>query len=174
MGWLDRQDYLLWINTLVKKHGPDQQILIHGISMGAATVMMISGESLPPQVKALIEDSGYTSVYNEFKYQINHFYYLPAFPLLNLADHKTQKVAGYNFREASALDQVKKSKTPILFIHGGADNYNPTFMVHQLYDAATCPKELLIVAGSLHAMSYYDAPKLYENTVKRFISMYIH
>ena len=42
---------------------PEAEIVLYGVSMGAATVMMASGEAdLPVQVRCVIEDCGYTSV----------------------------------------------------------------------------------------------------------------
>ena len=173
-GWLDRIDYLQWLQLLFEKYGSNQQVILHGISMGAATTMMMSGEkTLPIQVKAIIEDAGYTTIWDVYKHQMKHSYHIPAFPLLNLASGKTKRKAGYSFHDADALKQVKKSQTPILFIHSEADKQNPVTSVHKLYEAATCPKELLIVPNSLHAMAYHDALELYSNTVKSFIEKYI-
>ena len=53
MGWPDRLDMLQWINWIIQRD-PEAQIVLHGISMGGATVMMTAGESLPPQVKAIV------------------------------------------------------------------------------------------------------------------------
>ncbi len=173
MGWLDRLDYLEWLNLLIGKLGKDTQIILHGISMGGAAVMMISGEQLPQQVICMIEDCGMTSVNDEFKYQLGKMFHLPPFPVLSIASLECKLFAGYSFAEASSLEQVKKSKTPILFIHGGADTYNPTWMVHEVYNAAICEKKLLIIPGAMHLMSLHDAPELYVNTVKQFIGKYV-
>ncbi|TGJ98356.1 alpha/beta hydrolase [Leptospira langatensis] len=172
MGWLDRLDYLEWIDILIKKLGKDTKIVLHGVSMGGATVLMMSGEALPSQIKAIVEDSGYTSVHDELSHQINNLYHIPTFPLLNLASSKTKDKAGYSFEEASALEAVKRSKTPTLFIHGEQDNYNPVWMAQKLYEAANCPKELWIVPGALHAMSYHDQPEQYRETVAKFLKKY--
>jgi fermentation-respiration switch protein FrsA (DUF1100 family) len=80
-GWPDRKDYLLWIQKVLDRVGNNAQIALHGVSMGGATVMMVSGESLPQQVKVIVEDSGYTSVYEELSYQMNRIFNLPSFPL---------------------------------------------------------------------------------------------
>ncbi|MEG0766219.1 MAG: alpha/beta hydrolase, partial [Clostridia bacterium] len=61
------------------------EIVLFGVSMGGATVMMASGETLPPNVKAIIEDCGYSSIYDEFVHQLHDAYRLPAFPILNMA-----------------------------------------------------------------------------------------
>ena len=41
-------------------------MVLHGVSMGAATVMMTSGDPLPEYVRAFVEDCGYASVVLQF------------------------------------------------------------------------------------------------------------
>lgn len=65
MGWLDRKDVLQWIDYIIEQD-PEAKIVVHGISMGAATTMMTAGESTPDNVKAFVEDCGYTSVWDIF------------------------------------------------------------------------------------------------------------
>ncbi|WP_347528012.1 alpha/beta hydrolase [Mucilaginibacter sp. CAU 1740] len=175
MGWLDRLDYQQWLQLLLTRYGNAQQVVIHGISMGASAALMMSGENtLPPQVKAIVADCGFTNAYAQFRYLMGHQYHIPAFPLLNLADKTARKKAGYSLKEADALGQVRKTQVPILFIHGAADDNNPVSMVYELYGASAGPKKLLIIPQARHAMSFHDAPDLYRNTVKDFLSAYIH
>ena len=63
---------------------------------------------------------------------------------------------------------------PMLFIHGDADTFVPTWMVYPLYEAKPEPKELWIVPGATHAMSYKDYPQEYTEHVKKFVGKYIH
>lgn len=83
-GWPDRKDYLIWIAKCIERVGEEAQIALHGISMGAATVMMVSGEDLPEQVKAIVEDCGYTSVYDQLAYQLKRMYKLPPVPIVSI------------------------------------------------------------------------------------------
>ncbi len=172
-GWPDRKDYLLWINQVIKAVGQDAEIILHGVSMGGATVMMVSGEKLPEQVKAIIEDCGYTSVYDELSYLLKQIYHLPSFPILPATSLLTTLKVGYNFYEASAIEQVKKNKLPILFIHGGNDTFVPTEMVDRLYDACKAPKQLMIVEGAGHGMSYRKDRVNYEAKVIEFIGSFV-
>lgn len=172
MGWDDRLDIVDWINRIIEDFGAEE-IVLYGVSMGGATVMMVSGEDLPPQVKAIVEDCGYTSAYDEFAYQLNGVFGLPNFPIMQFASIVSRIRAGYWLKEASALDQVAKSVTPMLFIHGDADTFVPSKMVYELYDAATCPKELLVVEGAGHAMSSAVAGQVYWQTVTDFLAKYV-
>lgn len=172
-GWPERLDYLQWIQEVINRVGPDAQIALHGLSMGGATVMMAGGEPLPQQVKVIVEDSGYTSVYEELAYQLKSMYNLPAFPLISATSLLTDIRAGYNFAEASALQQVAKNKTPMLFIHGAADTFVPTDMVYRLYDACQAEKQLYLALGAGHGMAYYVDKIEYEKIVADFIDRYI-
>lgn len=174
MGLLDSQDYLLWIDKLLPMVGNDVQIVLHGVSMGAATVMMMcNSEHLPEQVKCIIEDCGYTSVFDEFKYQLREMFHLPAFPILYLASMQCKALSGYSFKEASAVKAVKHSKVPIFFIHGEEDTFNPTEMVNRLYNAANCEKELWIVPEAAHAKSHRLYPEEYRERVVSFYTKYL-
>lgn len=174
MGWKDRLDVLQWINLANELYGGNTQMIIHGISMGAATTMMVSGEKLQPFVKCFVEDCGYTSVWDEFAQELKGQFNLPTFPLLYAASWLCQAKYGWNFKEASSLNQIKKCALPMLFIHGDADTYVPTWMVYPLFEAKSEPKELWIVPGAVHAMSYKDYPQEYTERVKNFAGKFIH
>lgn len=172
-GWIDRQDYLSWIDETINKLGTDIEIVLHGISMGGAAVMMVSGEALPQQVKAIVEDCGYTSVQAELQYQLKRIYKLPSFPIMQVTSMLTKLRAGYHFHEASAIKQSKNNTTPMLFIHGDDDTFVPAEMVWQLYDVCTAEKDILIIEGAGHGMAYSIATSIYEHKVTEFLAKYI-
>ena len=172
-GWHERRDCLLWIRRVTERLGEDAQILLMGISMGAATVMMASGERLPPQVKAIIEDCGYTSVWAQLGWQLKRIYRLPRFPFLHATSLLTKLRAGYGFKEASALAQVKKCRTPMLFIHGEDDTFVPYYMARELYDACPAEKDIYTVPGAGHGMACAADIPAYESKVSSFIEKYI-
>lgn len=172
-GWHERKDFLRWIQLMIHTHGPDTEIALFGISMGGATVMNVSGEELPSNVKVIVEDCGYTSVADELAFQLKQTYRLPAFPLLQTTSLITKLRAGYWFEEASPLNQIKKNNLPILFIHGEDDLFVPTTMVHRLYAACPSPKELYIATGADHGRSYTRNKEEYKRRVRRFVHKYI-
>lgn len=173
MGWDDRLDIIAWINTILEDN-PNAEIVLHGVSMGAATVSMVSGENLPSNVKAIVADCGYTSVWDEFAYQLDDLFSLPEFPILNISSLVSKVRAGYFLGEASTLEQVAKSKTPILFIHGDEDDFVPYYMMEELYNATSSEKEMLTIKNAGHAKASEIDPETYWTTVHEFTNKYLN
>ena len=176
MGWLDRLDVLQWINiadSLWCNSARQSEIVVHGVSMGAAATMCVAGDTTIPAVKCFVEDCGYTSVWDEFAAQMKEQFGLPEFPLMYVTSALCKIKFGWSFGEASPLEQVRKCRKPMLFIHGGKDSYVPTRMVYPLYDAKPAPKELIVFRNTKHARSYSDYPLEYKRIVKRFVNRYI-
>ena len=130
MGWPERLDVVAWIGRIVQAD-PEARILVFGESMGAATAMNVAGESLPANVKCIIEDCGYTSVWDEFSLQLKDVFGLPSFPLLDVANLVCNVRAGYDFHKASSVEQLKHATVPMLFIHGDQDTFVPYSMLDQ-------------------------------------------
>lgn len=173
MGWLDRLDIISWINWIIEQD-PDAQIVLHGVSMGAATVMMTSGETLPENVKVFVEDCGYTSTWEIFANELKLRFNLPEFPLMQTASLIASNKAGYDFKEASSLTAVSKCERPMLFIHGTADDFIPYSMMNELYEAKPgTNKQMLTAKGATHANSLYLLGESYWDTVFDFINKYI-
>lgn len=171
-GWLDRLDCIKWIYKIKRLFNKELQIVLHGISMGSATVLMASGEKLPDDVKCIISDCGFTSVLDEFEHNLKQLH-VPPLLVLPSATLLSKKRIGYSFKEASTIKQVKKSITPTLFIHGDQDDYVPTYMVYDLYNACHAEKDLLIIEGAKHAESYLVNQELCEKTIIDFMKLYI-
>ena len=172
MGWKDRLDIISWINFIIKEN-PNAEIVLHGTSMGAATVLMTSGENLPSNVKAIVADCAYTSAWDEFSYQLETYLKVPSYYILNVTNMVTKLKAGYSLKEASALECVKKATVPILYIHGDKDKFVPYSMMDKLYDATISPKEKLTIEGGGHAISDLVSPFLYWLTVEDFLNQYV-
>ena len=170
MGWLDRLDVLEWIKLADSLFGGNAQMVVHGISMGAATTMMLSGEDVPECVRCYVEDCGYTSVWDEFAGEVRNQFHLPSFPLLYAASALCKVQLGWSFGEASAINEVKHSAYPMLFIHGGSDTFVPTEMVHRLFKSKPSNKELWITDGADHDESYLKYKDEYINKVKAFVT----
>ncbi|OUN88651.1 alpha/beta hydrolase [[Collinsella] massiliensis] len=173
MGYLEKRDVVAWANEICARD-PEAEIVLYGESMGAATVLMASGEDdLPRNVVAVVEDCGYTSAYAMFTDQLQERFGLPEFPFLPAANLVCAARYGFFFSDADAEAVLATCELPILFIHGGADDYVPTYMGEELYDAYDGEKELLIVDGAGHGASSDVDPELYYQTIFAFLDEYV-
>lgn len=171
MGWHDRKDIKLWVDHILYRQA-DAQVVLFGISMGAATVMMTAGEELPKNVIAAVEDCGYSCVWDEFAYQMKQLFRLPAFPLLHAANLISAWRAGYSLKQANAVRQLEKTRLPILFIHGEEDTFVPFFMLDKVYEASPAQKARYTVPGAGHGQASYVAGDMYWTKVFSFLSQY--
>lgn len=177
-GYDERLDIVGWVNWIIRKD-PEAEILLHGVSMGAASVLMATGGALPTQVKAAVSDCSYTTIEAEMRYLLGHLkdelptpFPLPA-GLLFAALRKTAlRRACFDLRDAAPLDAVVHSSTPTLFVHGVEDDFVPSTMMGKLYQAARCPKSFLWMPGAGHAASVGTDEDLYWTAVSTFLQDY--
>ncbi len=170
MGWFDRYDVEKWAE-FAHETFKDDFMVVHGVSMGAATVMMMSGDELPPYIRAFVEDCGYASVWDQLAVNLKDSFHLPPFPLLNSASTVTKHRYGWSFKEASSVKQLAKCERPMLFIHGDADDFVPFSHLQKNYDAKVKGyKEMWVAKGAVHANSYAKYPKEYTQHVRDFLA----
>ena len=173
MGWLERNDLLAWIHLIVESD-PDARILLHGKSMGATTVMMATGDPrLPRNVVSAIEDSGYASVRMQFIDSARSMFHLPkllAAMCVDAAGLVCKYRAGFDFSDASCVEQLKHTTIPMLFIHGAADTFvSPRFLDMNYGACSSLDREKLLVPDADHVMSSAVAPDVYWSKVEGFV-----
>lgn len=168
-GFMDRLDGKKWVEWMIETAGEDVQILLHGNSMGGATVCMMSGLDLPKQVKGIVSDCAFTSPKYVFTHVLHSMYHLPAFPMIQIADRVNKWKAGYGLDECNAAREVRKAKVPFLFIHGEKDVFVPCSMTEEIYANCASEKTKLIVKEAGHGESYYKDTEAYEGALDSFI-----
>lgn len=174
MGWLDRKDICKWIEFLLERKR-DAKILLFGVSMGASAVCMTLGEKLPSNVVCAIEDCGFDNVYKQFSYVYHKATLLPPTFLMKIFNSYCKRSKNFDMKEGDAIKQLKKSNLPVLFIHGGKDNFVPTEMVFSL--AETVPetrKEVYLCEDATHAKSYQTDLITYERKVDHFLNRFFY
>ena len=164
MGALESRDVFDWVGKLP----PDSKIILHGVSMGAATVMMTAALK-PKNLVAVVEDCGYTSAYEMFTAQLNKIFSLPEYPVMPCANNVRKLKTGVKISDAAPLEVVDEITVPILFIHGDADGLVPFEMMGRLYDKAVAPKEKFVVKGAGHADAKRTNPTAYFDKVFKFL-----
>ncbi len=168
-GVKERYYLAQWTEYISKRFERRCSIFLSGISMGGATVLMAAGLKLPGQVKGIIADCGYTSPWDIFAYVLGKDCHLPKFPFLYAADYICYKKAGFHFQECSTSESLKGNRIPILFVHGGKDDFVPPRMSWMNYEACTAEKEIFIADRAAHGTSNLAEPEEYRQRVIRFM-----
>lgn len=175
-GWPERYDVRKWTQKLITHNGQNSQVVIYGVSMGGATTMMTSGIHMPKQVKAYVEDCGYSSLNDELNYEAGNLYNIPTpirWPLIKTLSLINRVRNGFFTGEASSVNSLHHNHLPMLFIHGSNDHFVLTDMVYANYRATQGPKQLWIVNGASHASSFAHAPQSYRHHLEKFLGRYV-
>ncbi len=171
--YFESEDLLLWVDYVIGRFGDDIKIMLHGVSMGAATVCKCSSK-VQSQVKLIISDCAYTGAKQQFTSVVESVGIKKATPVLvNTFNAMNKAFAGYDLKDTDVLHDLKNSKVPMLFVHGGDDTFVPTKMVYELYDACGKDKDLLIIEGAKHAQSFMTDEETYKAKIIEFTSKYI-
>lgn len=166
-GINEHRDCLAWAKFAAQHFGPDQKIILTGISMGAATVMMTADKDLPPNVIGILADCGYSSPKAIICKVIRDMKLPPdlGYPFVKLG----AKVFGHFDLEADSPEEaLKNAKVPVIFYHGEADDFVPCAMSRRNFEVCTSRKTLITVPGAGHGLSYPVEPERYLETLKEF------
>lgn len=170
-GVKERYDLLGWIRKVNETVGPDLPIYLDGVSMGGATVLMATELELPSNVVGIVADCGFTSPHDIFVHILKNNVRIPKYPILFFANIICRIRAGVWFKEADTLRALQKNEIPVLFIHGDIDDFVPTEMTEQNYEACKGKKELVLVEGAGHALSYYTDQEGVKQKIMEFMQM---
>ena len=168
IGYFDSFDLQNWVKYVSNRYF-NCKIVLHGFSMGAASIMNMSNVELP-NIECLIADCGFTTMTDELSYKICHDFHLPSFPLVQLAELFYCLTSRKNLFAFNPLKNVADAKYPILFIHGIEDKYVPCYSAVALNTVCTSRHDILLVPGAGHTFSFREAPKTYQQKIEDFIA----
>ena len=166
-GGNEHKDCLRWIDFAIEKFGPDVKIILTGISMGAATVLMAGGKELPKNVIGILADCGYSTAREIIQKTIREMKLPPklAYPFVKLG----AKIFGhFDLEETDPMRAMESCTVPVIFFHGDDDDFVPCEMSKKVYEACKSRKQLVLVPGAGHGLSYPKAPEVYLKAAKEF------
>lgn len=168
-GVLESRDALAWINLLTEKYGKDRKIIVTGVSMGAATAMIVAGsEDLPANVVGALADCGYTSAKAIISKVMREDMHLPPalfYPFVKLG---ARLFGRFDIDSVSPIEAMKKAKVPVIFFHGDEDTFVPFSMSEENYEACTARKKLVAIHGAGHGLCYPVGIEEYEDALREF------
>ena len=171
LEWMDIFD---WADVFVNRLGPDTQVVLHGISMGGATVMNCNAHNPPDYVKCIVEDCGYTNGYEMLWLAARRDLKLNVPPVMWAMAFWYRLLVGKSLKKDSdPYGNIAKFKVPTLFIHGAADPFIPPEMGERCYNAAAVEKDLLLIPGAAHAMAYFIGTQEYEAKLREWYAKWV-
>ena len=174
-GLQERYDCLAWINYVNERTGGSLPIYLCGVSMGATTVLMTAGMKLPSTVKGIVADCGFTSPDQIWQYVAKNKIHIPYGRMTsNFANSISKEKIGLTADDYSTIEAMKECNVPVLFVHGTDDGFVPIEMTYQNYKACIAPKQLFVVPGAEHGMSYIENKLEYEQMFKKMWDDYDH
>lgn len=167
-GAKEQEDCMLWLKFMLATFGKDIKIILHGVSLGSATVMMMCGNKLPDNVKFAICDCGYATAKSQLTHNFCQ-YKVPADLAYNLFRHTCKVQEGYDPSDVNPVTAMENCQVPVIFAHGEDDDFVPYQMVYAVYDAcASDKKKLIIVPGATHAKAFFTGCAL-KNEITKWV-----
>lgn len=170
-GINEAKDCLRWVDLAISRFGADVQLILTGVSLGAATVMIASGEKLPKNVLYTLADCGYTSAKEIIKKVIREMGLPPTllYPFVKLGGLIFGR---FNVDATSPIEAVRHATVPIIFIHGDNDDFVPCDMSERLYAECSSKKKLVLIPGAGHGVAFPHNMELYLEALREFWSEY--
>lgn len=166
LGHQEQRDLRLWMDEALRLFPGKGPLILHGVSMGAATAMLCSCDQ---RVSAVVEDCGYSDIMGQLRFECTNKNVTKAVPFwMNLANRRK---LGWWLHRIRPIMQVRRSKVPMLFIHGENDKKVPHYMLQRLYDAhRRGPRTLWSVPGAGHTRSLSTDPEGYRQHITDFLA----
>ena len=173
LGVRERRDCQTWAEFCHRRYGDGMPLFLAGLSMGATTVLMASDLPLPPTVRGVLADCGFTSPRDILCHLLRTRYHLPTYPLLWAVGLWCRVLAGFGLSECSTVDSVARTGLPIQLIHGGADWFVPCEMSRRAAEACTGECHLLVVPEAGHGASFLVDRPAYTAAVRSFLESHL-
>lgn len=171
-GMIERFDCRSWVDFVNERCGETLPVYLAGVSMGAATVLMATGLTLPANVRGVMADCGFTSPHAIWEYITRKNLHMQFGLKGQMADHICRRKIHMGAADYSTVEALRTTHLPVLFAHGTDDHFVPIEMTYENYKACAGPKRLLVVPGAEHGMSYAVDREGYEKAVLDFWTTY--
>lgn len=174
-GTKEHEDALLWRKKASEIYGNELPIALFGLSMGAATVLMASGEIKKDdtQVKCVIADCPFYDTYGIIKHVLWKYNKIYPQPIIHFVKFWARFLADFNMNAPSCAEQAKKSSLPFLIFHGKEDKFVPTECSVRLANELGNQARLVLFDEARHAEAVYYGKELYKKELTEFLAKYM-
>ncbi len=171
LGLCEQFDLLAWIELI--SHMPHiQNIVLYGVSMGAAAIAYASDKITDQKVRAMVLDCGFTGVYNQLSDDCKKWH-VPTWSVFPVVCRLYRHKFGQNIK-TSTVDSLKRAVIPTLVIHGEADD--SVYLSHgkAICEALRGEKEALFVPNADHTCAMLEGGENAKKTLLSFVKKHIN
>ncbi len=170
-GYFEKYD-LKGITDWALEKFPQTNILgVMGESLGAATSLQFL--PLEDRLTFAHVDCPYSDMLELYDYHLglNHVPKLFRKAAIRYGIAYSKRRAGFDAHEVSPKRAIMETEVPILFIHGDIDDYVPTQMSIDMYEARkdSADTTLVLIKGAKHALSVKVDLAEYKKSVTEFL-----
>ena len=167
LSMLERKDVVTWVQW-AREHGAEQ-IVLYGISMGAASVAYAL-ENLPADtVKRAVVDCGFVSPYEAMRRESDKRR-LPSGMLMPYSVLISRLLFHTDIRYRTT-ESLSGTEIPVLFLYGDADTTVDVKEGRSMYEACASEKVFLEVRGAEHTVAYLAASPEQKEQFRKFINI---
>ena len=173
LGFHEVMDVQGAVNFLLDQDDIDpDRIGLIGESMGGAVVIRAAARI--PIIKATVAECTYTSLEDNVELGVRALTGLPPFPFAPLVVWFGERETGADITRVRPIDDLDQiPPRSIMFIHGEQDPIVDVNNSRNLYEAASEPKEILIIPNAGHGGLMEKNPGLFQSRVVDFLNTYL-
>lgn len=169
MGIKEKEKIAQIVNAIVEKD-ERSAVFVFGIGVGATASILATTEGLPQNVKGIIADTPYSSVYKLFKENIKNVYGLPSFPIVQLSSLYIKLTRGWEINSNTILSAARASEIPILYIHGTEDPVVHVEHSNNLFEITQAKgTDHVTIHGATHLQGLNTNPEKYWREIEAFV-----
>lgn len=151
-GHYEKFDLKKWIDHVLRTHGADEEILLHGVSMGASTAFLAAAGDIPKNVKLIVADSPFASVWGVFVRSVRPRLLAIFLPGIEFWCRYLYRFFLFSIDVPKAVARVR---IPFLIIHSVGDRVTPYAASERMAAVSQAPsREVYTVHSDVHAEGY--------------------
>jgi dipeptidyl aminopeptidase/acylaminoacyl peptidase len=173
-GYHEQKDLKGALNYLTQRKEVDpEKIGVYGFSLGGAVALLAASDD--PRVKAIVADSAFASLRDQFAFTLTSVYHLPTFPFLSLTLAIYRLIFGATTQAVEPEMKIGSlSPRAVMIIAGEADTLIPAQNAERLFSAAREPKELWIIPKAAHGQTLSMSGGSYPKRVEEFFDQHVN
>lgn len=168
MGVRERRDVIAWAQFAQSKLGAER-IVLHGVSMGAVSVLFAMGAGLPERVTGCVADCPFDRLSELFAWRVRKRLHVPAYFLLRPFVEVAWRIYAGASPDECCHESAASSELPLLLIEAGDDATVPRGSAERIWSVRGGRDTLLRIEHAQHALCWQEDAERYSAVLGEFL-----